>query len=96
MPEIMFISVVLPLPFSPKSARISPFFSVRLMSRFAMTEPKLLLICLSSSANCVSTCASLKNVGNNKRRRMYLRRLAFGVLCADLSFMLLNCLRTWS
>ena len=39
MPEIMFISVVLPLPFSPSSDRISPRHTSRLTSWLATTEP---------------------------------------------------------
>ena len=44
MPESMFISVVLPDPFSPKRARISPFFRVKFTSLLATTLPKVLVI----------------------------------------------------
>ena len=37
MPESIFISVVLPLPFSPSRDRISPSYSSRFTSLFAMT-----------------------------------------------------------
>ena len=50
MPDSMFISVVFPEPFSPRSARISPFSRVRLIFLFAATEPKLFDIPLSSMA----------------------------------------------
>jgi len=37
MPESMFISVVLPLPFSPSRDRISPSYRSRFTSLLAMT-----------------------------------------------------------
>ena len=50
MPEIMFISVVLPLPFSPRMARISPERIVKLIESFAITFPNRLVMFFSSMA----------------------------------------------
>ena len=50
IPESIFISVVLPEPFSPRRARISPDFTVRLTPLFATTLPKVLVMPLISMA----------------------------------------------
>ena len=50
MPEIMFISVVLPLPFSPSIASISPLRTDRLILSLATTLPNRLEMFRSSMA----------------------------------------------
>ena len=54
MPEIIFIRVVFPDPFSPSKDRISFLKTDRLTFLFATTLPKYLLIPFSSSAVCFS------------------------------------------
>ncbi|MPM21458.1 hypothetical protein SDC9_67902 [bioreactor metagenome] len=54
MPDSIFINVVLPEPFSPSKARISPYLIVRFMLLFATTLPKVLVIPFSSIAYFVS------------------------------------------
>ena len=61
MPEIMFIRVVLPLPFSPSRERICPRSRVRSMASLATTFPNRLVMCLSSIAWTVSKAVILSS-----------------------------------
>ena len=50
MPASIFISVVLPLPFSPSRERISPRLISREISSLATTLPNRFVMCRSSMA----------------------------------------------
>src|ERR671923_629480 len=58
----MFISVVLPAPFSPSSPRTSPAWRTRSTERLACTAPKR----LSMPRNSSSGADSLMDIGQNR------------------------------